>query len=155
MSSVLVTSFLYMTGLSMKCIKFISSVSSVNLYEQIINYGVKSGYKTGVRLDFAIFTLVVGLLFYGLAKLTLQGTLQKRFFNLLKIYWILSLPFFIFGFGAYSDRYLLPAWVYIPALSATLIGLILSKLEVSIGWYYLVFLISVFYFINRAQGYIN
>ncbi len=125
------------------------------LYDKITNYGALSNYKQGIRYDFAFFSLGVGLLFHFLNKYYLQDLEQKRFSSLLKIYWMLILPFFIFGFGPYSDRYLLPAWVYISVLAAVFSGLFLKRFNYSIFWYYIGSIFSSVYFILRVQGVIG
>lgn len=138
----------YFSGLSSNLIHSFSE----SIYEKIVSYGEFSGYKAGVRYEFAVFTIGAGLLFHLLGKYFLTGRAQQQFMQFLKIYWILSLPFFLMGFGAYSDRYLLPAWVYLSVLGAVFLGLGIRKHMLSIYWYYGMFFCSSCYFILKVQG---
>lgn len=141
----------YGSGLSQYCIHTFAS----EIYNKLVNYGVLSGYTTGIRYDFALFTLGSGFAFHLLSRYFLSGIALQKFRQILKIYWILTLPFFLVGFGAYSDRYLLPAWLYFSVLCAVFFGLCLRKYVISIHYYYGFFLLSSCYFIFRVQGVIG
>jgi hypothetical protein len=128
------------------------------IYDKIINYGAYSGYsgyQLGARYEFVAFTLGAGMAFHWIGKNFLNDVHQKKFYGLLKIYWILTIPFFIFGFGTYSDRYLLPAWIYLSVLATAVMILSLNKLKISIYWYYVVFLLSTSCLLLKAQGVIG
>lgn len=122
------------------------------IYHSIVGYGSTSNYHAGRRVDFVLFTFLLGFLCYFLGKYFLKKNDQKPYNSLLKIYWILTLPFFLFGFGAYSDRYLLPAWIYITIPLGLFLNMQLQKFDCSIYWYYLFFIISSSYFILKVQG---
>lgn len=139
---------IYISGLCRYLIYFFSE----SIYNKIVNYGVFSGYSSGIRYEFAAFTIGAGFIFHMLGKYFLAEKAQCQFMQLLKIYWIFTLPFFIMGFGAYSDRYLLPAWVYLSVLSAVFLGLSVRKHMLSIYWYYGMFFCSSCYFILKVQG---
>ncbi len=144
----LVLSGTYTLGLSSSLMRIFAEP----LYNKIINYGISAGYKTGIRYDFVIFSLLCGGLFHQLSKYFVPREMKFQFMQFLKIYWILLLPFFLLGFGAFSDRYLLPAWGYLSILIAVFLALCLRKHRLSIYWYYVTFLLSSCYFILKAQG---
>lgn len=142
-----IMAFFYSTGI----VRYLLQHFCFGFYNKIMTYGDILGHKTGLRYDFVLFTLGAGLMFHWLGNIFLRDVEQKQFFNLLKIYWILTLPFFFFGFGFFSDRYLLPPWIYLSILAAVFFGFAL-KMRISIYWYYLLFFLSTCYFILKAQG---
>lgn len=125
------------------------------LYHKIINYGINKPYYRGIRYDFALFTMAVGLIVQLLSHCLLEVDDAERMKSLLSIYWVLTLPFFVLGFGGFSDRYLLPAWVFISVLAAAFSGLYLKRFNYSIQYYWGVLFISLLYFVLRAQGMLN
>ncbi|CEK10248.1 EpsG family protein [Legionella hackeliae] len=151
-SLVLVLAFLYVTGLIKKSIFIFSQMTSINIYEKIASYGLNSGYASGNRLDFTLFTLFCGLLFFIIGKYLLNANNRRKYNQLLKIYWILTIPFFFLGFAGYADRYLLPAWVYLSILSAVFLQFEVSKSSLAIKITYLVFLASAIVIYMVAQG---
>lgn len=112
MFGTLILGVAYCLGVLKSMVQMLSSFTGLSVYERIISYGADSSYKSGIRLDFAIFSMVLGLLLHSAVRRLIHQTAQSRCFNFLKIYWLLLIPFFILGFGAYSDRFLLNAWVY-------------------------------------------
>lgn len=125
---------------------------SPKLYTSIHEYGLNKPYLRGVRYDFVTFTVTIGVLVHFLMSYLLEKRDSEQMNSLLKIYWILTIPFFLFGFGAYSDRYLLPAWVFISVIVAVFSGLYLRKYNYSINYYLLFFMGSFLYFILKVQG---
>lgn len=152
--SVLAACFFYLCGLSEKLLQLFSRLSHIDLYSQIYNYagGAQSGYHIGRRLDFALFTLAAGMIFNFIGNRFLMASDKTMFSQLVKIYWVLVLPFFFFGFAAYSDRYLLPGWLFLSVLGAVFVGFKLRSYVGSMRWLYGMFFISAVYFILRVQG---
>ncbi|KTD18958.1 hypothetical protein EAW55_02165 [Legionella jordanis] len=143
---------LYLTGLSEKLIQFGSLITHINVYEKIHDYGMKAVYKIGIRYNFTLFTLGMGLIFTALAKYVLNAEDRKLFMPLIKIYWVLSLPFFFFGFAAFADRYLLGAWLFLSVLATAFTALFLKTYTLSNRYYYALFLTSFAYLLFKLQG---
>lgn len=151
-NAVFILAFFYVSGLSTKAILLFSKVSSINVYEKINQYGLNTGYSSGNRFDFAFFTIFSGLMFFIIAKYLLNGLSQKKFLQLLKIYWILTIPFFLLGFGSFSDRYLLPAWLYLSVLMAVFFIFSIHKSGAVIRSIYFLFLTASIIIFTVAQG---
>ncbi|ASQ46401.1 EpsG family protein [Legionella clemsonensis] len=155
LGTVLTASICYFSGSSIKLIYLLSTISGFDLYSKIVNYAATSSpgthYLTGVRYDFALFTITMGVMFHILNKYFLAIDDRAVFRELLKIYWVLILPFFLLGFGPYSDRYLLTGWLYLSIAGAVLLGLIVRKYPIRIGWDCLIFLCSLLYFSVKVQ----
>ena len=50
--------------------------------------------------------------------------------KVLKIYMVLAMPYFIFGFGAFSNRYAFSAWFFIPLLQFFLLIYYVNDLRI-------------------------
>lgn len=102
---------LYVTGLSMKLVQALVP----ELYAFVMTYAMNPDYKSGVRVEFAVFSIFWYVLPHALAPLIRE---QQREYVLQSaaVYLVMVIPFFAVGWGSYSNRFLLPAW-----LSASLI----------------------------------
>lgn len=95
-------------------------------------YGLESEYRSGVRLDFLLFTLaIVG------GNWLLSRSFPPRSFGNRALAWLvgLSIPFLLLGGQyAYSDRYILPLWAAGCVLIAALLyGRVSSSAQLLIG----------------------
>ena len=96
----------YCSGLTMLLVRAL--VPSV--YSLVMAYDGGANYRTGVRLDFAVFSLFWYLVPFMVAPLV-HEPVRDRLKRASSIYLVLMLPFFAVGWGTYSNRYLLPAWL--------------------------------------------
>lgn len=80
----------------------------IKYFIEIKEYGISSSYKSGIRIDFFLFSIFFIFLSY-------IGYMKKYIIEeLVKILLILFIPFLLFGYMAYSDRLLLALWYTIP-----------------------------------------
>ncbi|MGO4220345.1 EpsG family protein [Lysobacter sp. TAF61] len=107
----LVAFVLYVSGLSMAIVR--AGVPA--LYELVMTYTENSHSRSGVRIDFAVFSIFWYVLPFVLSPLV-KPEFREKIRNSTAIYLVMMLPFFAVGWGFFSNRYLLPAW-----LSASLI----------------------------------
>ncbi len=112
----------YISGLSEFIVAWVSSVTGLDVHGRITEYGMYEQYRTGVRYDFALFSLFIGAIFEIAAKTLFFA--QDRFSarECLKVYWLLLLPFFAFGYGAFSDRLLFAAWLFASFFMALIVS---------------------------------
>ena len=103
--------FLYVSGLSMKLVQTLMP----SLYVFVQEYAANPDYRSGVRVDFAVFSIFWYVLPLMLAPL-IRESRREAIVNSTSIYLVMVIPFFAVGWGSYSNRFLLPAW-----LSASLI----------------------------------
>ena len=66
---------------------------------------------------------------------------------ILKVYLILSLQYFVFGFGPYSNRYAVMAWFFLPILLSAVVSKLNFKKQDLIFIAPILFLVSVCYFV--------
>jgi hypothetical protein len=105
----------YAAGLTMIATRILSP----SAYAAVMAYGPYAVYRAGVRLDFAVFTLF----WYGLPMLVARSVREPwagRIVDLQGVYLVLVLPFLLVGWGNYSNRFLLPAWLFASLVVAAL-----------------------------------
>lgn len=152
----MISCFLYLSGIGQWIIEAVSGLSGVDLYTKIIgypDYADPTTWHIRIRWDFAIFSLAMGAGAQIWAWFLLVEAEQKAFLSLTKIYWILTWPFFLFGFGAYSDRYIYPAWLFLSVLSGMFVLIYCRRFKHTIFWLLSGYTISFLYFLLRVQGY--
>lgn len=119
--AVLLGSILYATGVSEDLVFLLSP----KLHQIVIEYGSDADYQTGVRFDFLLFSLSLYLVF-RLAHLLLPTPWRRSLQILANCYLVCLIPFLLLGWGAFSNRFLLPAWL----TSAVLPTFLLSAVKI-------------------------
>lgn len=147
---ILAASCCYLLGFSEKFIHILSYLSQHDIYTKINNYASHLVYKRGIRFDFVIFTLGMGTLAKLAGYFLLQEKDKRVYFLLLKVYWILVLPFFLFGFASFSDRFLLPGWLFLSVIAAYLFSVLYRNF--ALGPLILISLAGSSYFLLKVQG---
>ncbi|UGB46051.1 EpsG family protein [Frateuria edaphi] len=89
------------------------------VYTMVMAYDAGSSYKAGVRLDFAVFSLFWYVLPWVVAPFV-REPVRERINQSTAIYLVLMLPFFAVGWGNFSNRYLLPAWLSVSLILAAI-----------------------------------
>jgi len=105
----------YCSGLTMLLIRALVPAA----YTLVMKYDGSATYHTGVRLDFAVFSLFWYLLPYGVAWLV-REPVREQIKRTTAVYLVLMLPFFAVGWGSFSNRYLLPAWLSVSLILAAI-----------------------------------
>lgn len=118
MLMVLALSVSYSIGFSENFIAWISKILNLGVYEKISNYQLNVNYERGVRYDFLVFSLLVGLIPYFIYQFISTERYRKGLALLLKIYLLLLIPFLIFGFANFSNRFVYTAWLFLPFIAA-------------------------------------
>jgi hypothetical protein len=103
----------YCSGLTMVVVRAVVPA----LYTLVMAYDGSAIYKVGVRLDFAVFSLFWYLLPFAITPLV-HEPVRERINRGTAIYLVLMLPFFAIGWGSFSNRYLLPAWLSVSLMLA-------------------------------------
>lgn len=107
LGAIAVLAFLaYVTGLSAIAVR----TGAPALHEFVMEYTANERTRSGVRVDFAVFSLF----WFLLARLALplvRTPLRDAVRDSTSVYLVMLLPFFAVGWGFFSNRYLLPAWL--------------------------------------------
>ncbi|UBB26912.1 EpsG family protein [Pseudoxanthomonas japonensis] len=106
----------YVSGLSMLAVR----AGAPGFYDVVMEYTANPLYRSGVRIDFAVFTIFWYLLPHFLAPLV-QAQWRQRILDSTSVYLVMSLPFFLIGWGFFSNRYLLPAWLAVSMILAAVL----------------------------------
>lgn len=120
----------YALSFNEQLIESVSLTFNVSLYKDILLYGLDSPWYGFIPM-FAVYTafwfyLGYFLLIFGF--ITQEEKIKLVF--CLKLYAVLCMYYFIFGFGGYSNRWGVAAWLFIPILQAVIVTT--SKLPLSL-----------------------
>ena len=97
---------LYVSGLSMTLVQTLVP----SLYTFVQTYAANPDYRSGVRIDFAVFSIFWYVLPHMLAP-AIREPQREAILQSSAVYLVMVLPFFAVGWGSYSNRFLLPAWL--------------------------------------------
>lgn len=106
----------YCTGLSVILVR----MAVPPLYQMVMTYTFDPDYKSGVRIDFAVFSIF----WYALPLLLapfVRSPYRDRIRESTAIYLVMLLPFFAVGWGYFSNRFLLPAWLAASMIMAAIV----------------------------------
>lgn len=117
----------YIININEYIIKFISELLNLKVYNHIkFVAGGGTDRWENLQWDFLIYTVFFGLIaifiFYSskMKKFIYQDKLCFEF--VIKVYLVLSITYFVFGFGPYSNRVAIICWFFIPILQSTIIS---------------------------------
>lgn len=116
----------YFMGINELFIEWISMKFNIPIYQTVKFYaverdgGMSDAIYYGFDLRFFIYTIFWPLLLLVLSKWKSQSKSyelnKKEVFVLIKIYFFLSITYFVLGFGAYSNRFAVLSWFLVPVL---------------------------------------
>jgi len=153
-SAFLIMAGLYLLNFFEPLVMAASNYFSLNAYEIITNYASGSGRWVGVQFEFVMYTVFFGTLFYFLRKYVKRMFLSN-YDRVLKFYYLLMMPYFSFGFGAYSNRYAFIGWLFLPAIQTFFI--ISSRFDRSVKLLasLVLFIFGLFSYLSLVLGLIN
>lgn len=159
----------YILGLNERIIETITTVFNLSIYEQIRLYSVTDSSQlasarwVGLQWDQLAYTVFFGLIGMAVFLLRIDGLKVKLYGDcdnephsfILKVYLILSLVYFVFGFGPYSNRYAVMAWFFLPILQAAIISRLKLKKQYLTMITASLFLVAFGYFIFKRLDWIS
>lgn len=90
------------------------------LYTTVMEYTAHERLRAGIRLDFAVFSAFWYWLPHLLSPL-IREPWRERIMRSTAIYLVMLMPFFVIGWGYFSNRYLLPAWLAVSLVLAAVL----------------------------------
>lgn len=96
----------YCTGLTMIVVRSAAPF----IYNAVMDYRLGAEYRSGVRIDFAVFSIFWYLLPFLLARMV-RTPFATRIKDSTAVYLVMLLPFFLVGWGNFSNRYLLSVYL--------------------------------------------
>lgn len=108
---------LYVTNLSEQIIKKLSDQINPLIYLSIADYGGDDAMYVGFSFSFFLYSFFLVLIIYFtyfLKDFLFNRAKIVHFYKLFKIYVVLIAPYFLFGFGGFSNRYAVYGWFFMP-----------------------------------------
>lgn len=144
----------YILGINEQLILLISESFNLPLYEFIKLFSIKDGQLPGTGLyegfDILFFSYTI---FWPILLIFIIKLFPKRYLNhdsnivmkILSCYLILCLPYFIFGFGPFSNRYAFFSWFFVPMMHYFIISsLYIDKLSEKLSYSFVFFALTFF-----------
>lgn len=110
-----VVALAYPTGVNEALVRFVSRLLGLDVYNSIRSYGLDSGAWVGFQADLYLYSLFWLYLLAGSQRFLKSGYWAAHELCV-KLYAVLLLPYLIFGFGGYSNRYAVIAWFALPGI---------------------------------------
>ncbi|UHT63367.1 EpsG family protein [Acinetobacter lwoffii] len=118
-----IVSLFYPLGINEKLIFVISSISGLPLYSTIYNYAEGVDAWVGFQLNFYLYSLFF-CVFFIFTNYLFNKNLDNNDY-ILKLFLILTVVYFLFGFGVYSNRFGFMSWLFLPVIQAIYLSKIL------------------------------
>jgi hypothetical protein len=140
----------YVIGLNENIVKYMSDLLNVNTYKFIKYYSLldksMSGFGNyeGLRWDLFLYTIFWPLLYFFIYG---KRSNDEVFSFIVKTYLILSMPYFVFGFGPYSNRYAVIGWFFLPFLQIITIMKIKFEKNTFVIVVISIPIVAIFYFL--------
>lgn len=130
----LILFILYVSGATEILIDMISSASGLSIYQAISGYRTDADYQSGVRIEFAVFSIFPLVLYFIAQQLEVTHKTQwlARLQPVLKVYLLLLIPFWLFGWANFSDRFAWSAWFAMPLFLTVFLYPVLHKLSAAL-----------------------
>lgn len=106
----------YISGLSQVAV----GILSPTMYQTVMEYTATTRFEAGVRIDFAVFSIFWYVLPHLLSPL-IKAEYREKIMDSTAVYLVMLLPFFAVGWGYFSNRYLLPAWLAVSLILAAIL----------------------------------
>ncbi len=144
----------YILNINELVVKSLSNTFNISLYQSIKNYVESSdAFRYGFQIDLFLYTFGLSLFYYLFAITFFKNV--KDFNLIVKIYLILTIPYYLFGFAAFSNRYGVISWFFSVFINSTIFYFLFRRNE---KLFYLLFsiisFISSIYFIYRYVGFV-
>lgn len=143
----------YVAGVNELIVRLFSDFFGLSIYEDIKFYAVDNitGEAPWSGFQWDLFAYTVFWYFFPFYINVFFNWFEDRksVFKILNIYAILSMPYFTFGFGGFSNRYGFIAWLFLPVLQTVLFMNLKIKNKYKIIFSWLFFVIGLVYFLNR------
>lgn len=145
------SSLLYFFGIYEGIVKAISELIGLPVYKLISGYAGEDALWVGFQPMHVLYTMFYAAFYYSFYKFFFKNKInirgQRQFEILLSMYLSFSISYFVFGFGAFSNRFAFFAWSLIPVMWSCIFNYI--SIKGKSFYYYALF--SAFYFIYISR----
>ena len=105
----------YSFGMSEVLVRAASDLTGINIYSRIIEYGAGNPFREGWQPDLFLYTIGWPVI-YLVCRKWVPHEIRENLNLALKSYALFAIPYFMLGFGNYSNRYGVMAWAFLPIL---------------------------------------
>jgi len=119
---------LYFFGVNEIIVKNLSTLFGLPIYDSVKYYTEEFGdasYRYGFQWDLFIYTMGLAYFYFFLNKYFLKDFLYLS--EIIKIFYVLILPYFVFGFASYSNRYGIMAWFFSVFINSLITYLLIKR----------------------------
>lgn len=134
----------YLFGINELIVREISSFVGLPIYSLLKNYGGAEAKWVGFQADLYLYTNF--WFFVSVFYWIFRPKDSKKIDIIIIVYAVLCLPYFVFGFGGYSNRIAQIAWFFIPILQSGIIQSLNINRKFKVFLFFLIFVFSLFYF---------
>lgn len=128
-----------------------SLILSLPIYNEIKNYSEDgiSSYRYGFQLDLFLYTMFFVYMYWFCNKFIIKDNLF--FSNVIKFFYILVFPYFIFGFAGYSNRYGFMCWFFSIFVNCLIFYVLLLKGKRALfeNFFLILLILSLMFFYYR------
>lgn len=110
-------------GVSEQFVFLMSEFFGLPVYDFIKSYaaGTQGGQLYyGYRVDIFLYTVLAPIILCCLYFLLLAGR-ANQYLKILSMYLVLAMPYLVFGFASFSNRFAVIAWFFLPVLYSMLV----------------------------------
>lgn len=142
----------YPSGVNELIVKFFSDLVGLSIYNDIKFYAQIDSLDgavlwSGFQLNLFLYT-VFWYLFPFVLNLYLSCFKERELvFKFLSIYAVLSMPYFVFGFGGFSNRFAFIAWLFLPILQSVIFMQLKFKYKFKFIFSWLIAGVGIIYFL--------
>lgn len=117
----------YSIGVNETVVKTLSTILGLPIYDSIKYYAEDgdSSYRYGFQVDLFIYTIGFVYLYFFIGKIIFKDNLF--FEKIIKFYYVCVLPYFFFGFAAFSNRYGIISWFFGVFINCLIIYTLLKR----------------------------
>lgn len=134
---------LYAAGVNERIVQVISDFSGISIYQKVADIGGPEALYAGFQLDLFAYS-IFWVIFYYILAFKFKHESGDKIRQALRMYLVLLMPYFVFGYGGYSNRYALYAWFFLPIIHTVFVSHLrmpsAPKLAISLSIYLLGFL---------------
>lgn len=143
-----VSALMYFLNATQYIVSFLSTLTGVPLHQEIISYAENGVYQwVGFQWDFFVYSIFWFVLLWGMRFIRLGRDWNVDV--LLVVYSTLMLPYFWFGYGAYSNRFAFFSWFFTPIILSAIFSSNFFSLRVRLLLLLILFPVSLSYFLFK------
>lgn len=116
-TTLIVLAAAYGLRITEEAVRSVSSLTGLDVYTMVKDYGLgATHYRRGTRWDFLLFSMAWFVFGVMASKGWIKFAYRTSFRTLVDLYGLMLIPFLLFGWGSFSDRFLFVPWQLIPVI---------------------------------------